>query len=164
MTLLAAAAAALIAVTAPGGAASAQTRGESSGTPASATIQAVFTGAVPVGHERPRIVCHIGASKPNFESTSHKKIATAGAVLCSSRVAGIAFSLLLTKDLKAVAKRGFATLGSRQAHGLVSYACPTNRVHRYAGLMFGTVVFPPGYEPQKGSFAVTSLPAHLRCR
>lgn len=125
-----------------------------------ATIQAVFTG----GRAKTKIVCAIAVSKPNYETPSHRKVATAGVVACSSRVVGIAFSFVLTKDLRPVAKRGFASLGSKRKVGDVSYSCPTNRTHRYGGVMFGTVVFPPGYEPHTGSFAVASGQAHLRCR
>jgi hypothetical protein len=156
LLLLAAAAAMLLAVAAPVGTASAQARAPAS----SFTVQAVFTGSKAPG----RIVCHGGPSRPYYILPNHKSIATAGVVQCSSRVAGISFSLLLTKDLKAVAKKAVATLGKKRAAGAATYKCPTDRTHRYAGVMFGLIVFPPGYTPHERTFAVQSLPAHLRCR
>ena len=162
LLLLVAAVAALLAVMAPAGVASAQTRDGTSGPQASTTIQAVLTNSL--GKKIGKIVCTGAVSKPNYESPSHKKVATAGVVLCSSRVAGIAFTLILTKDLSPVAQRGFAGLGSKRKVGDVSYSCPTNRVHRYGGVMLGTVVFPPGYVPHSGTFALASPQAHLRCR
>lgn len=164
MLLLAVATAGLLGVTAPASiasvSASAQAPASISGTQAQTiTIQAVSTA-----DRAKKIVCAISVSKPNYESPSHRKVATVGVVACSSRVAGIAFSLILTKDHSPVAKRGFASLGSKRKVGDVSYSCPTNRTHEYGGVMFGTVVFPPGYEPHTGSFAVASGQAHLRCR
>ena len=165
MLLLAVATAGLLGVTAPASlaavSASAQAPASISGAQAQAiTIQAVSTS----GRATKKIVCAISVSKPNYESPSHKKVVTVGVVACSSRVAGIAFTLILTKDHSPVAKRGFASLGSKRKVGDVSYSCPTNRTHEYGGVMCGTVVFPPGYEPHTGSFAVASGQAHLRCR
>jgi hypothetical protein len=160
LLLLAATAATLLAVAAPAGAASAQTREPA----ASFTVQAVFTGAGTGSRVPGRIVCHGGPSRPYYILPNHRSIATAGVVQCSSRVAGISFSILLTKDFKVAAKKGVATLGKKRAAGAATYKCPTNRTHRYAGVMFGLIVFPPGYTPHERTFAVQSLPARLRCR
>ncbi len=152
---------ALVAVATPAGAAFARANAESRPGATSDVIQAVYTG-----HAKSpgKIVCHAAVGRPNYFSPSHRSIATAAGVLCSSRVAGITFSLILTQDLHAVKQRVYASLGARSAQGVATYRCPTNRTHRYQGVMFGAVVFPPGYTPHERTFATASLPAHLRCR
>ena len=88
MLLLAVATAGLLGVTAPASiasvSASAQAPASISGTQAQTiTIQAVSTA-----DRAKKIVCAISVSKPNYESPSHRKVATVGVVACSSRVVG----------------------------------------------------------------------------
>ena len=160
LLLLLAAAAALLGVCGPAATASAQTSQQ----PGSLTLTAVLSGPPAGGRAPGRIVCHAAVSRPHFAVPSHRDIATAGAVQCSSRVAGISFSILLTRDSKAVAKHQSATVGRKRLAGAAFYKCPTNRTYRYAGVMVGVVVFPPGYTPHERTFALLSLPARLRCR
>jgi hypothetical protein len=126
----------------------------------SGTVEAVYTGKA----QRPgRIVCHIGVSTPHFFLPSDRSVGSAAFVHCSSKVAGIAFALVMTRDGTPVAHRSGQSLGSRIAAGFVSYRCPIGRAHTYITGMAGTVVFPPGYEPQSKSFALASPPARVRC-
>lgn len=165
--VLAAAALTLFAGTAATGTAFAQAsgthqvNGTSQASSAPATIQAVYTGH---GKSAGRIVCAAAVSKPRFFLPNHKSIATVGVISCSSRVAGIAGTVIITKDNRPVKKKGFANLAKKRAQAVATYKCATSRTFKYNGVLLGTVVFPPGFTPHIGHLAALSSAAHLRCR